>query len=64
MNTFKRKLRQIGFIVLIILASVGVGLTGGIPIPKTSRKKETHEIAVEKVDEENDESKKQVAIRS
>jgi len=52
MNKFKRTLRRFAFILLIILAAVGVGIVGGIPIPSNGRKKETAEIVTEQVDDE------------
>lgn len=33
MKTFKKYLRRIGFILIIILASYGIALSGGVPIP-------------------------------
>ncbi|MBK6266178.1 hypothetical protein JKA74_14125 [Marivirga sp. S37H4] len=47
MKSFKKTLRRIGFIVLIILAAVGVGFFGGIPLPKPTKKEDTIEMIVE-----------------
>lgn len=38
MEDFKRKLRSLGLIILIILAGVGIGFFGGLPIPTRTRK--------------------------
>lgn len=54
METFKRNLRRLGFILLIVLASVGVGLSGGVPIKSSGRSKQESVIEVELVEEKED----------
>jgi len=54
METFKRYLRRIGFILLIVLASIGVGLSGGVPIKTSGRNKQDTVIEVELVEENED----------
>ena len=40
MKRFKRICKLGGLMLLIILASVGIGLSGGIPVPAAKRKEE------------------------
>lgn len=47
MKQFKKVLRVAGMIVLIILASFGVSITGGIPVPSNRRKDNSIEIKTE-----------------
>jgi hypothetical protein len=52
MKRFKRALRLFGFILLIVLASFGIGIGGGAPIPPSTRKKDPVEVISEEVDSE------------
>lgn len=52
MKGFKQALRLTGFILLIILASFGIGIGGGAPIPPSTRKKDPVEVISEEVDSE------------
>lgn len=56
MKSFKRILRLSGFVLLIVLASVGVGFAGGVPIPSSNKKEDTIEITVEMVETQEDET--------
>jgi len=47
MKSFKKTVRLLGFIILMVLASAGVGLMGGIPMPTVKRREQTIEIKVE-----------------
>jgi len=47
MNNFKRTLRLLGLIVLLILASVGMGIGGAMPIPTNNRRQEIIEIQMD-----------------
>lgn len=60
MRTLKRAFRLLCLAVLIILASFGIGLSGGVAIP-VSRKREDNQVTIElvesnKYDEEDDAS--------
>ena len=44
MNRFKQLLRRLLFIALILLAGLGVGLSGGIPIPNIGKRRDKSEI--------------------
>ncbi len=57
MKRFKKTLRLLGFILLIVLASVGIGLGGGVPIPPANKKKDTIEIKVEMLESVDDKTK-------
>ena len=50
MQTFKRVLRYLLLALLIVLAVFGIGLVGGVPLPKNNRKKEKTELASEQKD--------------
>ncbi|WP_379084774.1 hypothetical protein [Pedobacter sp. UC225_65] len=54
MKFFKKLMRIIVLIFLILLATVGVGLSGGIPTPSSGRKENTIEIRTE-IEEEDEE---------
>jgi len=44
MESFKRKLKLLGLVVLIVLASFGVGIGGGVPVPSSNKKDEIIEV--------------------
>lgn len=52
MNRFKLFLRRLLLICLIVLASVGIGLSGGIPIPSFGKREDKQEITNESVESE------------
>ena len=54
MNRFKLYLRRFLLICLIVLASIGIGLTGGIPIPSFGKREDKQEINNESLDAEAD----------
>lgn len=54
MEKLKKIIRISGLVIMVILASVGLGLVGGVPIPSSSRSKEPIEINIE-LEESNDE---------
>ncbi|RWX02247.1 hypothetical protein [Flavobacterium cerinum] len=47
MINFKKLLRLLWLIVFMILASVGVGLGGGVPLPLSARKRDATEVQTE-----------------
>jgi hypothetical protein len=57
MKSFKKTLRLLGLVLLIVLASFGVGFGGGVPIPPSRKKEDTIEIKVELVESKEDETK-------
>lgn len=57
MKRFKRILRRIVLICLLILAVSGVGIVGGIPIPKSNSRKDQVEFNVELEDTQEAEKK-------
>lgn len=57
MKSFKKILRLLGLVLLIVLASVGLGIGGGIPIPPSNKKEDTIEIKVELVESNEDKTK-------
>jgi hypothetical protein len=46
-KNFKKMLRIAGMIMLIALASFGVGLIGGVPIPMNKRRENVIELRIE-----------------
>ena len=57
MNRFKLLLRRFLLICLIVLASIGIGLAGGIPIPNSGKREPKQEInneALEATEEEEE----------
>ncbi|SDB31242.1 hypothetical protein SAMN03097699_0642 [Flavobacteriaceae bacterium MAR_2010_188] len=57
MKKFKKIIRLLCLILMILLASIGVGLAGGMPIPINARREDmTTEVKIEQVDKKEDES--------
>jgi hypothetical protein len=54
MKNFKRIFRLLTLVFFMVLAMVGVGLGGGIPIPSSNRREDTIVIKVELVESEED----------
>jgi hypothetical protein len=54
MKRFRKALRFSGLLFLIIAASLGVGLTGGIPVPVSGKKENTVEIKAEWIESGED----------
>lgn len=63
MNRFKQILRRLLFIALILLAGIGVGLSGGIPIPNIGKRKDKSEINNESVEKEAETEKAAAELR-
>ena len=60
MERFKKFIRISFFILLIFLASLGVGLSGGVPIPFSNKRREEAEIKIELIKEDKNENKKDI----
>ena len=58
MERFKKFIRISFFILLIVLASLGVGLSGGVPILFSNKRRQESEIKIELKKEDKDENKK------
>lgn len=56
MKKLKRMLKLLAFICLIVLAGFGIGLSGGVPIPPASKKKDPVEVNDELVEENQEDS--------
>ncbi|WP_430965199.1 hypothetical protein [Spongiimicrobium sp. 2-473A-2-J] len=56
MIRFKKALRLLGLMVLVVFAAIGVGLNGGVPMPTANRKKDTIELLMESDDTDEDEA--------
>lgn len=55
MKKFKRIMKLLALICLIALAVMGVGLSGGVPIPLSNKREDTIEANIELVESEKDE---------
>lgn len=56
MKKLKKALRLLFLICLILLASVGIGMVGGIPLPISDKRKQTPDINIELVEPQDEES--------
>ncbi|GEM_PF-4628851 len=63
MNRFKQILKRLLLIALILLAGLGVGLSGGIPIPNIGKRRDKSEINNESVEAEATTTKVTAALR-
>ena len=57
MKSFKKTLRLLGLVFLIVLASLGIGFVGGVPIPPSKKREDTIELKTELVEDKEDETK-------
>lgn len=57
MKTFKKLARHICLILLIVLASVGIGIAGGVPVTPTQRRSENTPATIELVESKEDDDK-------
>lgn len=57
MKLLKKTVKLLGITMLIVLASIGIGLGGGIPILSSKKKEDLLEIKVELVDTNDDQTK-------
>lgn len=53
MKSFMKKLKLLGYVILIILASLAAGISGA-PVPMWGKKEEHNEINIEMVDVKED----------
>ena len=59
----KRKIRSVIFVFLIILACIGIGLTGPIPLTSSCSRKDSQQFKLELIESEWDDSSKQEEIK-
>ena len=57
MKRLKKILRLLGLVLLIVLAGVGLGFGGGVPIPTSNKREDTTEINIEWVEPNEDQTK-------
>ena len=57
MKSFKKTLRLFGLVFLIVLATLGIGFVGGVPIPLSKKKEDTIELKTELIEDKEDETK-------
>lgn len=56
MVRIKKAMRLFVLICLIVLASIGVGLSGGVPIPMSNSRKDTEKENIELIENQEEES--------
>ena len=56
MKKIKKALRFLFLVFLILLASFGIGMVGGIPLPMTDKRKQTPDINIELVEPQDEAS--------
>lgn len=57
MRSLKKAIRLLWLVFLIVLASVGIGLGGAVPIPRATKKEDIIELNIELVESEEDKAK-------
>ncbi len=50
MERFKNILKLSALALLIVLASVGIGMAGGVPIPSSNKRKDSTDLKIELVE--------------
>ncbi|MCU4175800.1 hypothetical protein [Carboxylicivirga sp. N1Y90] len=58
MTNYKKVLRVVALVLLILLATLGIGISGGIPVSSSGKKEDTIEVKSELLDnkEESEET--------
>jgi hypothetical protein len=56
MKKLKRAMLLLSFVLLMVLASVGMGIAGAVPVVSTNKRKDAIVIDVEEVDAEDAET--------
>lgn len=56
MKKIKRVLRLLVLIGLIVLASIGIGISGGIPLPLSKNRRDTEKDPIELIDNQEENS--------
>lgn len=56
MKKLKKAIKLFALVCLILLASLGIGMVGGIPIPFSDKRKQTADIKIELVESNGKES--------
>lgn len=56
MKKIKKLARLFAFICLIVLASIGVGISGGVPIPFSKSRRETEKENIELLENQDEKS--------
>jgi hypothetical protein len=57
MQSFKKTMRLFGLGLLIVLATLGVGIGGGVPISPNKKREDSNEIKTELVEIKDDKTK-------
>ena len=55
MKNFQKTVRLLMWVLLIVLASLGVGISGGVPIPKSTNRKDTEKETIDLTEESDEE---------
>ena len=62
MRNFKLAVRRLAFICLLVLAGLGIGLTGGVPMPTSDKRSQTPDIKIERLREQEEETAQDQAL--
>lgn len=57
MQSFKKTMRLFGLGLLIVLATLGIGIGGGVPIPPNKKREDSTEIKTELVEVKDEKTK-------
>jgi len=59
MNRIKKIARLLAFICLIILAGIGIGISGGVPLPLSKNRRESEKENIELIENQDKKSDSQ-----
>lgn len=62
MQDLKRRLRLIGLVLIMLLATVGISLGGGIPIPMYGKKEDGPPVKIELVKEDDEDESEEDSL--
>lgn len=56
MKKIKKALRLLVFVCLIVLAGIGIGISGGVPIPLSKNRRDSEKENIELIDKQSEKS--------
>jgi len=60
MKRIKKAIRLLALVCLIILACLGIGMSGGVPLPQIKNRRDAEKDAIELVDNQEEEGDSEV----
>lgn len=61
MSRIKKAARLLAFICLIVLAGIGIGLSGGVPLPASTSRRESEKEKIELIENQDEKADSQQA---